>query len=125
MNRSAISGRQYAVRPDESDGLSGMRARSSPFPRLPEEAHSTQRTAEMLRTEALPLLKAQSVRFSFDRPAVPSNGRALSFFRAGVTPMIEMVGGSSFIMKLLFFSKQFKYDRFEQIRTLRPNVTIP
>ena len=29
------------------------------------------------------------------------------------------------VMKLLFFSKQFKYDRFEQIRTLRPNVTIP
>ena len=68
-------------------GLSGTRARGSPFARFPEEAHSAQRTADALCTEAQPLLKAQSVRFPFDRPAVPSNGRALSFFRAGVTPI--------------------------------------
>ena len=43
--------------------------------------------ADALRTEALPFLEAQSVRFPFDRPAIPSNGRALSFFRAGVTPI--------------------------------------
>ena len=38
---------------------------------------------------------------------------------------IETLGSLTLAMKLLFFSKQFKYDRFEQIRTLRPNATIP
>ena len=42
-----------AVRPDES--VCGTRARGSPFPRFPEEAHSAQRTADALRTEAQPL----------------------------------------------------------------------
>ena len=38
---------------------------------------------------------------------------------------IETVGSSSLAMKLLIYSKQLQYYRFEQIRTLRPNVTIP
>ena len=36
---------------------------------------------------------------------------------------IETLGRSTLAMKLLFFSKQLQYDRFEQIRTLRPNAT--
>ena len=68
-------------------GLSGTRARGSPVPRFPEEAHGAQRTADALRTEALSILKAHPVRFPFDRPAVPSNGRAMSFLRAGMAPI--------------------------------------
>ena len=55
--------------------------------RFPEEAHYAQRPAEALCAEALPLLEAQSVRFPFGRPAVPLDGRVLSFSRAAVTPI--------------------------------------
>ena len=57
------------------------------FLRFPEEARSSHLSAHALRTGALPPLRAQSVRFPFDRPAVPSSCRAPSFFRAGVAPV--------------------------------------
>ena len=70
-------------------GLSAVRYASAqlPFPRFPGEAHYAQRPAEALCTEALPLLGALSVRIPFGRPAVPSDGRVLSFSRAAVTPI--------------------------------------
>ena len=54
-----------------------MRARDSLPPQFPGEAHYAQLHTEALCTEALPLLGAQSVRFSFGRPADPLDGRAL------------------------------------------------
>ena len=65
-----------------------MRARGSLSSRFPEEAHyDAQLPAEALCIEALPLLEAKSVRFPFGRPALPLDGRVLSFSRAAVTPI--------------------------------------
>ena len=56
--------------------------------------------------------------------------RRLDMVRLPRVPMrrklvIETVGSSSLAMKPLIYSKRLQYYRFEQIRTLRPNATIP
>ena len=56
----------------------------------------------------------------YKSPTQPCGAHGIQPFR-----QIETLGSLTLAMKLLFFSKQFKYDRFEQIGTLRPNATIP
>ena len=83
-NFSAIRGMQYGQMGRSVRYASAQLTVSA----IPEEAHYAQRPAEALCcTEALPLLEARFVRFPFGRPAVPSDGRVLSFSRAAVTPI--------------------------------------